>query len=141
MYAHFCLFICCSIFYLLRKPLGPLGTCMVTSHTTCHAYLWYQYISSPIENLLVFTTCNDIFENFNCKIAPAFTILQKQKPYKISSVLIEYCRIFRAVVIDKSQSESEERLVAILPGACPASCRNSLVVSVTQLSDTVLQQK
>ena len=46
---------------------------------------------------------------------------------KISSVLIAYSRIFGVVVIDKSQRESEERLVSILPGACPASCRNSLV--------------
>ena len=42
-------------------------------------------------------------------------------------MFIAYSRIFRAVVINKSQRESEERLVVILPGACPASCRNSLV--------------
>ena len=34
-------------------------------------------------------------------------------------MLIAYFRILRGVVIDKTQHESEERLVTTLPGACP----------------------
>ena len=54
-------------------------------------------------------------------------------------------RIFRAVIIDNIQHESEERFFTILPGACPLVVGThwlvAVAVSVTQLSDTVSQQK
>ena len=84
-------------------------------------------------------TCSDVFENCNCKIARTFTTLQEL--YEISSVLIANSRIFRAVVIDKTQRESEERLVETLPGACPLMLGthwlSAVAVSVRQLPGTV----
>ena len=54
-------------------------------------------------------------------------------------MLIAYSRIFRAVVIDKSQRESEERLVPTLPRAYPASCTNSLVGGSSGKCHTVIR--
>ena len=70
---------------------------------------------------------NAAFENFNCKIASAFINTIGIEIYKIFSLLIPNSRIFRAVVRDKTQHESEERLVSTLPASLPASSRNSLV--------------
>ena len=67
------------------------------------------------------------------------------KTLYISSILIVYSRVFRAVVIDKTQCESEERLVALLPGVCQLIVGThwlaAVAVSGTQLPETVLQQK
>ena len=54
-------------------------------------------------------------------------------------MLIIYSRLFRAVDIDKTQHESEDRLVEILPGDCLASCRNSLVGSSSSECHTVVR--
>ena len=60
-------------------------------------------------------------------------------------MLIAYSRVFRAVVINKIQHESEEGLVAVLPGAGPLVVEThwlaAVVVSVIKLPETVLQQK
>ena len=54
-----------------------------------------------------FMTTNDVFENCNWKIAPAFTILHEYKLYEIFSVLIPNSRIFRDIVVEKMMPESE----------------------------------
>ena len=55
-------------------------------------------------------------------------------------MLIAYSRLFRAVVIDKTQCESEERLFATLPGACQLVVGihwlAAVAMSVTQLPDS-----
>ena len=60
-------------------------------------------------------------------------------------MLIAYSRIFRAVVIDKFQREIEERLVQYCqePAQLVVGTHwlEAVAVSVTQLSDTVTQQK
>ena len=76
-------------------------------------------------------TGNAICVNCKYKIARAFTILQEYKIYIISRVLIANSRIFRAVVMDKTQRESEERLVVILPVSLSATSRYSLVSCIS----------
>ena len=60
-------------------------------------------------------------------------------------MLIAYSRIFRAVVIDKFQGESEERFVQYYQELAQLVVRSpwleAVAVSVTQLSDTVSQPK
>ena len=54
-------------------------------------------------------------------------------------MLIAYPRMFRDAVIGKTQRESEERLVPILPGACQTSYRNSLVCCSSGECHTVVR--
>ena len=64
---------------------------------------------------------------------------------KFPGVLIAYSRIFRAVVIDKSQLESEERLVKCCQEPAQLDVRAhwlaAVAVSVIQFSDTVSEEK
>ena len=59
-------------------------------------------------------------------------------------MLIANFRIFKTVVIDKTQYEREERLFETLPGACLLVVGThwfaAVAVSVTQLSDSVTEK-